>query len=368
MLPGTISGGVKKSMLVPVLDTNRKPLMPIKPALARLLLTQKKASAYWNKLGIFCIILHKAVENPSLQQIAVGIDPGSSFEGWSVIGTKITILNGMSEAPTHIKKAIEVRKNMRRARRHRNLWIREARFNNRLRNKQTLPPSTYARWNAKLRILNQLIKILPITDVVIEDVCTETKKGCKRWNTCFSPIEQGKQWLYDQIRNLGVTLHLKQGWETKELRDKFNLKKSSQKGKQSFSSHAVDAWVMAASVTGALKPTWLGLIYWAPIRLHRRQLHTFQPSKGGVRRPYGGTRSMGLSRGTLIKHAKFGLCYIGGTLKEKISLHSLRTGKRITQSAKILDCRILAVIRQRSTLFLRPKSRVFFIPVSHGVS
>ena len=338
-------------MLVPVLDTNRKPLMPIKPALARLLLTQKKASAYWNKLGIFCIILYKAVDSPSLQPLVVGIDPGSSFEGWSVVGTRDTVLNGMSEAPIHIKKAMEVRKTTRRARRHRNLWRREAKFNNRIRNKQALPPSTHARWNAKLRILKQLIKVLPITDVVVEDVKAVTKKGCKRWNTCFSPIEQGKQWLYTQIRELGLTLHLKQGWETKNLRDRFGLKKTSSKNKQSFSSHAVDAWVMAASITGALKPTWLGLIYWSPIKLHRRQLHAFQPSKGGIRKSYGGTRSMGLTRGTLVKHINFGLTYIGGTSKERVSLHSLRTGKRVTQGAKIEDCSILTVIRQRSTLF-----------------
>jgi len=355
-------------MLVPVLDTNRKPLMPVKPALARLLLNQKKASAYWSKLGIFCIILHKAVDNPSLQQMVVGIDPGSSFEGWSVVGTRDTVLNGMSEAPTHIKDAVEVRRNMRRARRHRNLWRREARFDNRLRNKQALPPSTYARWNAKLRILKQLIKVLPITDVVVEDVQAVTKKGCKRWNTCFSPIEQGKQWLYSQIRELGLTLHTKQGYETKELRDSFGLKKTSSKSKQSFSSHAVDAWVMAASVSGAVKPTWLGLFYWVPIRLHRRQLHAFQPSKGNVRRPYGGTRSMGLSRGTLVKHIKFGLTYIGGTLKERVSLHSLRTGKRVTQGAKVEDCSILTVIRQRGTLLPRLKSGVSATPAPHGVS
>jgi hypothetical protein len=100
--------------------------MPVKPALARLLLTQKKASAYWNKLGIFCIILHKVVDNPSLQQLVVGIDPGSKWEGWSVVGTQDTILNGMSEAVTHVKDAVEVRRNMRRARRHRKLWRREA--------------------------------------------------------------------------------------------------------------------------------------------------------------------------------------------------------------------------------------------------
>ncbi len=336
-------------MQIPVLDSRLKPLMPTSPARARLLLKNGKAKPYWNKLGIFCIILQKEVE-PDNQQIAVGIDPGSSFEGWSVVGKVKTILNGMSEAPTHVKDAVEVRRNMRRARRHRNLWRREARFDNRLRNKVALPPSTYARWNAKLRLLKQLLKVLPITDVIVEDVQATSKKGCKRWNTCFSPIEQGKQWLYSQIRNLGATLHLKHGWETKELREHFNLKKSSQKSKKSFSAHAVDAWVMAASITGALKPTWLGLIYWVPIRLHRRQLHAFQPSKGDTRRPYGGTRSMGLTRGTLVRHVKHGLAYIGGTSKDRVSLHSTQTGKRVTQSAKIPDCRILTKISWRGTL------------------
>lgn len=337
-------------MQIPVLDSKLKPLMPTSPTRARLLLKQKKAKPYWTKLGIFCIILQKEVE-PNNQQIAVGIDPGSSFEGWSVVGTKMTVLNGMSEAPTYIKKVVEVRRNMRRTRRHRNLWRREARFNNRLRNKVSLPPSTFARWDAKLRILKQLLKVLPIADVIVEDVCAESKKGCKRWNLCFSPIEQGKSWFYSQIQELDLKLHLKRGYETKELRGKFGLKKSSQKSKQSFSAHAVDAWVMAASITGSLEPTWTGLIYWTPIRLHRRQLHAFQPGKGGTRRLYGGTRSMGLSRGTLVKHTKFGLTYVGGTSKERVSLYNTATGKRLTQSAKPLDLKILTTIHWKARLF-----------------
>jgi len=337
-------------MQIPVLDSRKRPLMPTSPARARLLLKRGKAKPYWNKLGIFCIILQKEVE-PDNQQIVVGIDPGSSFEGWSVVGTKKTILNGTSEAPTHIKNAVEVRRNMRHARRNRNLWRRKARFNNRSKNNLPLPPSTLARWNAKLRLLKQLIKILPISDVVVEDIRAETKKGCRRWNSCFGPIEQGKAWFYSQIKTSGVALYLKRGWETKELRDKFGLKKSSQKSKKSFSAHAVDAWVMAASISGASQPTWLGLIYWTPIRLHRRQLHAFQPFKGNIRRPYGGTRSMGLTRGSLVNHVKFGLCYIGGTQKERVSLHGLRTGKRVTQSAKILDCRILTRVSWRGHSF-----------------
>lgn len=355
-------------MRVPVLDSRKKPLMPTTSAKARILIKTGKAKPYWNKLGIFCIILTREVE-PDNQQIAVGIDPGSSFEGWSVVGTNTTILNGMSEAPTYIKKAVEVRRTMRRARRHRNLRRREARFDNRLRNKSSLPPSTLARWNAKLRILNQLLKVLPISDVVVEDVQAKSKKNCKKWNLCFSPIEAGKNWFYTEIRKLGLKLYLKQGYETKILREKFNLKKSSQKSKQTFGSHAVDAWVLAADVVGAIKPTCLELIYWIPIRLHRRQLHRFEPTTGGLRSSYGGTRSMGLTRGTLVKHIKYGLTYIGGTLKGRVSLHSLRTGKRVTQGAKITDCRVLTRISWRG--YAPPTTKVmgFRCPLRpHGVS
>ncbi len=336
-------------MRVPVLDSRKIPLMPTSPARARLLLKQGKARTYWNKLGIFCIILKKEVE-PSNQPMAVGIDPGSKFEGWSVVGTQDTVLNGMSEAATHVKDAVEVRRKIRRARRHRKLWRREARFNNRLRNKEALPPSTQARWNAKLRILVQLKKILPISDVVVEDVCAVTKKGCNGWNSNFSPIEQGKKWLYSEIEKLGLKLHLLQGYETKELREKFKLKKTHQKDEKTFSSHAVDAWVLAASVSCAVKPSFFGLFYWTPIRLHRRQLHRFEPDTGGIRRSYGGTRSMGLSRGTLVKHVKYGLAYVGGTLKGRVSLHSIATGKRLTQNAKVSDLKTLTLIRYRTRL------------------
>lgn len=336
-------------MQIPVLDSRKEPLMPTSPVRARKLLKGGKASAYWNKLGIFCIILKKEVA-PNNQKIAVGIDPGSKWEGWSVVGTKATILNGMSEAVTHVKDAVEVRRNMRISRRHRKLWRREARFNNRQRNKETLPPSTLARWQAKLNILKQLINVLPISDVVVEDVQAMTKKGCKRWNNNFSSIEQGKQWFYTQVKGLRLELHLKHGYETKELRDRFGLKKTSQKAKKTFRSHAVDAWVMAASVSGAIKPSYFGLYYWSPIRLHRRQLHRFQPDIGGIRRSYGGTRSMGITRGTLVKHVKYGLTYIGGTLKGRVSLHCIRTGKRVTQRAKISDLEILTRKSWRSTL------------------
>jgi len=230
-------------------------------------------------------------------------------------------------------------------------WPRRSGSNSGRSGRRFLPPSTFARWNAKVRILDQLQKILPISAVVVEDVAAESKKNCKRWNTNFSPLEVGKQWFYRTIRGLGLTLHLRTGYETKALRDRFSLKKISQKSKPVFAAHAVDAWVMAADVSGAERPKEQGLYYWTPIRFFRRQLHRLQPETGGIRKPYGGTRSLGLTRGTLVRHIKHGLTYIGGTLKGKVSLHSAVTGKRITKSAKPEDCTILTRIAWRSTRY-----------------
>jgi hypothetical protein len=83
------------------------------------------------------------------------------------------------------------------------------------------------------------------------------------------------------------------------------------------------------------------------IKFHRRNLHFQNFSKGGVRKSYGGTRSLGLNRGSLVRHSKLGLCTVGGTMKGRVSLHSLKTGKRITQQAKKKDLKILTNLKWR---------------------
>ena len=205
----------------------------------------------------------------------------------------------------------------------------------------------------------QLLTILPLTDVVIEDVCAETRKGGKKWNGMFSPIQVGKEHLYNLLRNMGLSVHLRYGYQTKELRDKYGLKKTKSKSKQDFSSHAVDGWVMAASVSGAEKPTCTRLCYIVGAQLHRRQIHRLEASKGGVRKPYGTTRSLGLKRGMLVKHPQYELCTVGGfdRKKQTISLHAYRTNKRLTQAAKVKDCRVLTWVAFRSWLVAKVKSK-----------
>src|SRR6266568_4614962 len=153
---------------IPVVDTRGVALMPCTPAKARHLFRSGQAKPKRNKLGLFYVQLCYEQE-PANQPLVAGIDPGSRFEGFSVVGSQETVINLMVEAPDHVKDAIETRRTMRRARRLRK-WRRPKRFDNRLTRKPRIPPSTRSRWEAKARITEQLQKILPLTDVMIEDV------------------------------------------------------------------------------------------------------------------------------------------------------------------------------------------------------
>jgi hypothetical protein len=189
-----------------------------------------------------------------------------------------------------------------------------------------------------------------------EDVKATTRKNQRCWNRNFSPLEVGKQYFYSELEKLGLIVITMQGHETKHLREVFGLKKSPTKSKVTFETHCVDAWVLAAAIKGAHYPTTTSLYYVEPIRLHRRQLHRLQFSEGGIRKRYGGTMSLGLKKGTLINHNFYGLCYIGGNLKNRLSLHCLKTGTRLTQNAKKEDFTILTRILFR-TQFLSPVNR-----------
>ncbi len=109
-----------------------------------------------------------------------------------------------------------------------------------------------------------------------------------------------------------------------------------------FEAHCVDSWVLANWLVGGhVKPDNQDLLCLTPLRFHRRQLHVLQPAKSGIRKPYGGTKSQGYERGSLVKHIKLGVMYVGGQMKDRLSLHDIETGKRVTQMAKPLDCKFL---------------------------
>lgn len=325
--------------MVPVLDKDKKPLMPCSEKRARKLLEKGEAKPYWSR-GVFCIILQKEPSSRNYQDIAVGIDPGSKFEGFSVKSESHTLLSIQTEAKTDVKDKVETRRNLRRNRRNRNTRYRPCRFNRSVGNR--IPPSTKSRWVYKLSIINWIRKLYNITHVAVENVKAKTWKNAKKWNMNFSPIEVGKNFFRGEIEKMNVDYNEFEGFETYEFRNSYGFKKNSKKSKKDFYTHCVDAWVLANQIVGGhTKVDNIRTLFLKPLKIYRRQLHVQNFSKGGLRKKYGSTRSMGLERRTLVKHPKYGLTLIGGTSKNRLSLHCLRTNKRLCQNAKPEDLTIL---------------------------
>ncbi len=324
-------------LYVPVVGSSGKPLMPCHPARARELVRKGRAVRRFDR-GLF-YIRWRDRKDGEVQPIAVGIDPGSKKEALTVKSESHTYLNIQADAVTWVSDHVKTRREMRRARRFRKTPCRQNRRN---RTRGNLPPSTKARWQWKLRLCRWLARLYPLETFVVEDVAAGTLKGKRRWHASFSPLEVGKGWFYEQLGRLGE-VQLKRGWETKALRDRLGLKKTKRKMAEVFEAHCVDSWVLANDrVGGHLGPEQTAMLCMTPLRFHRRQLHRLQNAKGGIRRPYGGTRSHGFKRGSIIHHPTFGISFVGGSMRDRLSLHSLTTGKRLTQTAKPGECRFLS--------------------------
>jgi hypothetical protein len=115
-------------------------------------------------------------------------------------------------------------------------------------------------------------------------------------------------------------------------------------------------------VGGHTKPDNKDLMCLTPLRFHRRQLHVLQPTRGGIRKPYGSTQSHQFERGSLVQHVKYGLAYIGGYLRDRISLHNVETGMRLAQQAKPAECKFRTYNTWRR--FLRPLKEAVSTPQS----
>ena len=313
-------------MLIPVVDKNQKPLMPTKPSRARRWIKSGKATPFW-KNGIFCLRLNVTPSDTELQDICVGVDPGSKKEGLTVKSESYTYLNIQADAHSKVSKKIQKRRRLRRGRRGRKCPNRKKRPHN-LSNRNRIPAGTRASWDWKLRILDWLSKLYPITHVCVEDIKARTKQYQKKWNQSFSPLEVGKQWFYSEIEKRWQLSTLS-GHETKDIRDRLGLTKSKKKTAETFDAHCVDSWCLAYSVLGGdpiVDNTDIFCI--SPIPIQRRNLHREVPKKDGIRSRYGGTRCLGYAKGTLVKSLKWGLCWISGHQNGKINLTQMSTNKQ----------------------------------------
>lgn len=156
------------SNFVLVLDTNRKPLNPCTPGVARGLLKSGKACVF--RRFPFIIILNKAVDaNPEPMQLK--IDPGSKTSGLALLqgdkvvwGGEITH-RGQQIKDALVKDALESRRALRRGRRNRKTRYRKPRFLNRTRPQGWLAPSLQHRVETTITWVNRLRRYAPIAGI-----------------------------------------------------------------------------------------------------------------------------------------------------------------------------------------------------------
>jgi 5-methylcytosine-specific restriction endonuclease McrA len=149
-----------------VIDSYYKPLNPVHPARARLLLTQGKAAVF--RRYPFTIILHRVVEQPEVQPLRLKLDPGSKTTGIALINDangKVVFAAELSHRGHAIKESLERRRAVRRSRRQRKTRYRKPRFQNRRRKEGWLPPSSESRLSNILTWVARLRRYAPITAI-----------------------------------------------------------------------------------------------------------------------------------------------------------------------------------------------------------
>lgn len=124
--------------VVYVLNKNKKPLMPCKPAKARNLLKNKKAKVI-NRKPFTIQLLYWSTGYK--QDISLGVDAGSKFVGLSATTTEKELYASTVELRDDVSKNIATRAQNRRGRRCRKTRYYPARFNNRKKSEGWVAPS-----------------------------------------------------------------------------------------------------------------------------------------------------------------------------------------------------------------------------------
>ena len=192
-----------------VLNPNKKPLSPIHPAKARLLLNQGLAAVF--RRYPFTIILLEDVHQET-KSIQIKLDPGSKITGIALVeGNKVIWGAELTHRGQLIKDKLTSRRQLRRSRRSRKtrdcfVPRNQPRFQNRKRPEGWLAPSVQHRVDTTLTWVKRLIRFAPVDSTAIELVKFDLPKED---HPEISGVEYQQGTLY--------------GWEVREyLLSKFN--------------------------------------------------------------------------------------------------------------------------------------------------
>jgi len=146
-----------------VVDAQRQPLMPCRPARARQLLKEGKAAIL--RHAPFVLILKTSRPEAVVQPLRVKLDPGATTSGIAVVNDlsgEVVWAAEVSHRGQEIREALTKRRAVRRSRRQRKTRHRPRRFANRRRSAGWLAPSLRSRVLNLLTWVNRLRRWCPV--------------------------------------------------------------------------------------------------------------------------------------------------------------------------------------------------------------
>jgi hypothetical protein len=291
--------------------------MPTKWSKAKRLVKLCKAKLKYNNDGIRFLVLLFKPSGFETQDINLALDPGSYFDGYSVVSKRSHNENVEFYHPKEFTKyskkkqketgkygktknliteRIENKKNNKKSRNGRK-WHRKIRFDSRTGSK--LSPTIQNMVNSRKFIISEFLKLYPISKIIIEDVAYNHWGDTEGKGRGFSQVEIGKTELYDYVKSLGIKLRTYRGYITKKVRVKLFGKdlKDSNKGAQNFYAHCLDSFSLAT----------IGLDYSSYVNLQVRHIKRNwftrrQLTNNKARRP-----KQGIERSKYFRYKKGGI-------------------------------------------------------------
>ena len=185
-------------MLVYVLSKNNVPLMPCSPRKARILLKEGKAIVV--KRTPFTIKL-KYGSSGYRQEITLGVDAGSKVIGLSATTEKKELFAGECHLRNDIVRLLSNRRALRTTRRAQKTRYRKPRFLNRVSTKKNgwTAPSIVNKIQTHVRVIENIHRILPITQIVVEVASFDIQK-IKNPDISGTDYQEGNQLGFWNVR------------------------------------------------------------------------------------------------------------------------------------------------------------------------
>jgi 5-methylcytosine-specific restriction endonuclease McrA len=159
-----------------LVDAQKRPLAPVHPGRARLLLKAGRAVVF--RRFPFTLLLKEHAEGTLDEPLRLKIDPGSRTTGLALVAEtsgEVVWAGELTHQGEEIVERLRKRRAVRRGRRQRHTRYRPARFENRRRSKGWLPPSLKSRVQNVLTWVERLRRCCPITALSLELVRFDTQ-------------------------------------------------------------------------------------------------------------------------------------------------------------------------------------------------